>query len=1053
MSNDNGGATIDSLTTFKYKKKFTFTKNKSLLSTDDNASDNGSNASNNDSTDEDDNSDLEELRNKNLNWKGSAKLKDPNNAENDDANKQSSEEEEKDKAHKKHKKKSKKSRKDTNNEEKLEKLYRMFPHYNVGNIQKVFAEHEFNAKKCAVFLLKEKENAVLSVVEKDADKKKSVVDVVEIEGESEDEIGNKKRKECDEPLDEPLKKRAKKLIVSSDDEEDEIISSRPPKNQIADSSDEPQSEDESNPAKKSKSVTNKSDSNDSESDSAKSAASSQNKPTKKKLRILNSSEDDEVIIEKEDTKKKSSSKKSKKDKKEKKKSVKIDDEEFEEDDDNYEKGGGGGGCSDDSDFEGDNYSDYEKGAILKMFNEASIEDIQSMININKPRVKSLIALRPYVDFIDLRTRLSQRSLINTIDSVKDIIVARNIVGSLLEKCLKISQKLENQVKALIESTTDSDSELKTNNVLELKVQPACLNKNLQLKPYQLIGLNWLCLMHKENINGILADEMGLGKTCQTIAFLAHLFEQNKKLMHLIIVPPSTLDNWVREISTWCPDFNFTVYQGSLEERRQLRMDVFNNRFEKPLNAILTTYGLISSTNEDKNFFRKIKINYCVFDEAHMLKNMNSQRYQALIKVPSKHKLLLTGTPLQNNLVELMSLLYFVMPDIFHHKTEYLNKIFAQKPTNTDTDTFYQDKITQAKGIMNPFILRRLKTEVLKQLPKKVIEVITCDMTLRQGKEYKKLIEHFKAKKELILKEAEEAADAKKKSKGVKKGAQVESKYEEMMQIMDSNKKKGGAGGAAVKDHSPSNIIMELRKAANHPLLRRCIYTDAKILEMAKLVFKESPPDTNLEYVREDMSVMSDFQLHKLCPLYRGLKGYELTNADILDSAKFTILDSLLAEKKESGDRCLIFSQFVIMLDIVEDFLKIKKYKYFRLDGSTAVSERQDMIDAYNHDKEIFIFLLSTKAGGVGINLTAANVVIMHDIDWNPFNDKQAEDRCHRVGQTKEVCVYKLVAKNTIDCTMLKIQEKKMLLDEDLIGQNEENQKVDMMTMLSDALKC
>ena len=156
--------------------------------------------------------------------------------------------------------------------------------------------------------------------------------------------------------------------------------------------------------------------------------------------------------------------------------------------------------------------------------------------------------------------------------------------------------------------------------------------SLKLKPYQLIGLNWLCLMHKEKINGILADEMGLGKTCQTISFLAHLFETNKKLMHLIIVPPSTLDNWVREISVWCPDFNFTVYQGNQEERQQLRHDVLNNNFQRGLNAILTTYGMISSTNEDKSFFRKLKLDYCVFDEAHMLKNMNSIRYQALIKL-------------------------------------------------------------------------------------------------------------------------------------------------------------------------------------------------------------------------------------------------------------------------------------------------------------------------------------------------------------------------------------------------------------------------------------
>lgn len=152
------------------------------------------------------------------------------------------------------------------------------------------------------------------------------------------------------------------------------------------------------------------------------------------------------------------------------------------------------------------------------------------------------------------------------------------------------------------------------------------SKSLSLKPYQLIGLNWLCLMHKEKLNAILADEMGLGKTCQTIAFLAHLLESSPRMLNLIVVPPSTLDNWVREISTWCPDFYFTVYQGSLDERRSIRYNVLNDKFEKPLNGILTTYTMLISTNDDKAFFKKLNIGYVVYDEAHMLKNMNSLRF-------------------------------------------------------------------------------------------------------------------------------------------------------------------------------------------------------------------------------------------------------------------------------------------------------------------------------------------------------------------------------------------------------------------------------------------
>jgi SWI/SNF-related matrix-associated actin-dependent regulator 1 of chromatin subfamily A len=201
---------------------------------------------------------------------------------------------------------------------------------------------------------------------------------------------------------------------------------------------------------------------------------------------------------------------------------------------------------------------------------------------------------------------------------------------------------------------------------------------LHLKPYQLIGLNWLYIMHNQNLNGILADEMGLGKTCQTIAFLAKLNEENPKLRHLIVVPPSTLDNWIREVTMWAPKLNLILYRGSQLEREDLRRQISR---DKSLNLILTSYTLVFSKDEDKKFFRNLRLEYCVFDEAHMLKNMNSIRYQALIKLRSRRKLLLTGTPIQNNIVELMSLLYFVVPDILRNKSMFLKRAFTSKNVN------------------------------------------------------------------------------------------------------------------------------------------------------------------------------------------------------------------------------------------------------------------------------------------------------------------------------------------------------------------------------------
>jgi SWI/SNF-related matrix-associated actin-dependent regulator 1 of chromatin subfamily A len=247
-------------------------------------------------------------------------------------------------------------------------------------------------------------------------------------------------------------------------------------------------------------------------------------------------------------------------------------------------------------------------------------------------------------------------------------------------------------------------------------------------------------------------------------------------------------------------------------------------------------------------------------------------------------------------------------------------------------------------------------------------------------------------------------------------------------------------------------LMELRKAACHPLLLRVIYNDDKIKEMAALIMKESSSDTNFDYVVEDMSVMNDFELHNLCPLYTGLKGFELTNQEILDSGKFNALDHLLEEIKQADERVLIFSQFKIMLDIIEAYLNIKKHRFLRLDGSTKVGDRQDLIDDFKDDKDILVFLLTTKAGGVGINLAFANRVIMYDIDYNPQNDKQAEDRAHRVGQEKNVTVYKLIVKDSVDESMLKVQTKKLELDVDIQDDQfkERMTEVNSMKILMDA---
>ena len=269
-------------------------------------------------------------------------------------------------------------------------------------------------------------------------------------------------------------------------------------------------------------------------------------------------------------------------------------------------------------------------------------------------------------------------------------------------------------------------------------------------------------MHKQSLNGILADEMGLGKTIQTIAFLAHLKEMGEEGPHLIVVPSSTLENWRKELELWAPDIKIVTYWGAQDERRHLRLQLVQDELD--YDVILTTYNMVVSSPEDRVLFKKMEFCYVVFDEAHMLKNMASQRYEQLMKIRCSRKLLLTGTPLQNNLVELMSLLIFVMPGMFAKRKDQLKRMFSLFPKSQDdtercqkilflqiffcnfsiSRTHYEkDRIAHAKRIMKPFFLRRLKVDVLTDLPNKVASVERVPMSQRQSELYYQLVTDYK----------------------------------------------------------------------------------------------------------------------------------------------------------------------------------------------------------------------------------------------------------------------------------------------------------------------
>uniref|UniRef100_A0A1B6HJ59 SWI/SNF-related matrix-associated actin-dependent regulator of chromatin subfamily A containing DEAD/H box 1 homolog n=1 Tax=Homalodisca liturata TaxID=320908 RepID=A0A1B6HJ59_9HEMI len=650
----------------------------------------------------------------------------------------------------------------------------------------------------------------------------------------------------------------------------------------------------------------------------------------------------------------------------------------------------------DSDEEISDYLTESKRKVLDFLNTATEGELRIVPSCTVKKIEAIQSMRPFEGWIDLVTKFQTGKFLGTnlLNGAQQVIEAREVVAHLMRKCERIATRTEKAIAAGSHS---------------ISCQPSILNPELKLMTYQMVGLNWLNVMNSQRLSGILADEMGLGKTIQVIAFLAHLKETGQTTPnspHLIVVPASTLENWCIEFEKWCPALKVEQYYGSPDERRALRHTWVKNGFDD-IDVVLTTYSMVGSCYEERKMFRVVNLHYVIFDEAHMLKNMNTQRYENLITINALHRTLLTGTPLQNNLLELMSLLVFVMPDMFSGKTDYLKFLFSKnsKQNIEEAPLFEQEQVQRAKRIMHPFVLRRLKVDVLRDLPTKTTRIVECP-----------------------LEEEEQAI-----------------KYTE---LCDSARNDDG--------HMVNSmtIMMDLRRMANHPLTLRYHYQDDTLSQMAEILASEpTHKEKDATRVLEDLQWMSDHQLHRMVVSYDCLRGFELADSVLVRSGKFLKLDEILPPLKAGGHRVLIFSQFVFILDILEDYMRVRNHSFLRLDGSTPVTERQDMIDLYNQDSSIFVFLLSTKAGGIGINLTAADTVIIHDVDFNPYNDKQAEDRCHRMGQTRPVQIMRFVSKDTIEEAILRIAQEKLHLEKEVTSykDDEVTENINVAQLLRDCL--
>ncbi|CAG9761101.1 unnamed protein product [Ceutorhynchus assimilis] len=479
-------------------------------------------------------------------------------------------------------------------------------------------------------------------------------------------------------------------------------------------------------------------------------------------------------------------------------------------------------------------------------------------------------------------------------------------------------------------------------------QPIYLDEcGMQLHEYQLEGLNWLRYSWANGIDTILADEMGLGKTIQTITFLYSLYKEGHcKGPFLVSVPLSTIINWEREFETWAPDFYCITYVGDKDCRAVIRENELtfeegavarSGRASKikassiKFNVLLTSYELVSI---DSACLASIDWAVLVVDEAHRLKSNQSKFFKFLNSYNIQYKLLLTGTPLQNNLEELFHLLNFLNSQKFNELQTFQNE-FA--------DISKEDQVKKLHEMLGPHMLRRLKADVLKNMPSKSEFIVRVELSPMQKKYYKYILtRNFEA----------------------------------------LNPKGGG------QQVSLLNIMMDLKKCCNHPYL-------------FPAASEEAPVGTHGQY---------DIQ--------------HLTKS----AGKLVLLSKMLRILKEQGHRVLIFSQMTKMLDILEDFLDGEGYKYERIDGAITGGQRQEAIDRFNAPGAVqFAFLLSTRAGGLGINLATADTVIIYDSDWNPHNDIQAFSRAHRIGQANKVMIYRFVTRNSVEERVTQVAKRKMML--------------------------
>ncbi|XP_001604847.2 lymphocyte-specific helicase-like [Nasonia vitripennis] len=546
----------------------------------------------------------------------------------------------------------------------------------------------------------------------------------------------------------------------------------------------------------------------------------------------------------------------------------------------------------------------------------------------------------------------------------------------------------------------------------------------ELRDYQKEGVNWLKVLYENGLNGILADEMGLGKTVQIIALFSYLIEKQIAGPYMVVVPLSTLANWTTEFERFAPQLPVVVYYGYANQRSELRKKLQQKKRIGSLSTlpiVLTTYEM---PQKDAAFLRNFNWRYIVIDEAQRIKNYNCLLFRILKSYNSFNRLLMTGTPLQNNLSELWSLLNFLLPDIFNSLDLFESWFDAKDVQNEEGKQKFlkqeQEKqvLSALREILQPFMLRRLKEDVCPDIPPLKEVMVYTPLTAIQYNLYSSILNRDIAKLQKVKPESTilDVNGVRPKRRCTQKHDLGEYHWRNNIGINDFAKKP------EVATEMVGNKVV---KAEDVNMWNK--FTDVT--------------EENVDYLVRLKLSGNDVTMYRHVVNHPYLIHYPLTDAGdykvdeniIKASGKILVLDALLKKLYKNGHKVLLFSTMTMVLDVIEDYLSLRGFKYVRLDGAVAYDDRKDSIDSFQKNPEVFLFLLTTKAGAVGLNLAAADTVIIYDSDWNPQNDLQAMARCHRIGQTKPVAVYRLCTKGTVDEAIIKRANAKRFLEKAVIS--------------------